>query len=522
MDSKKNKVASKCQQMAAGTCKLCKLPADKKNAFICSDCKLYYHFDCAGVSEKLFMIMDVAKKDRFKCKLCTNKQNTISKPTARKSLSTPKPFTSQRRKLSVIENLDDQNVTKRPVKINVHTSNSFQSLHSTDEDDEDDEIENMDEINRSCSNIKFNKNEHIKKLTNRINELEFKLMNSDKLVDNLLEDINNLTKKNNEYLQKIELLTIICKSTTKKPKQKKKQKTNSTRLDFTPSEIEDPDHRSSRCVQSPTEDHNSTKVDSSQGRENEIGIDGNMSQKRCDEPDQIENSFLVEDCVKPKLNIISSNKDNKILDIVYSKLFEKFSICHFLTPHCNNRYLLENIDDKLNNFTQEDFCVIFLSDEDFKNVNDNNEYFKLIEYIRLKLLKINFTNVIICVPSYKCGTHYDNFNWNVELFINLLHLDNMTHKYSYMLDTNLNVTYDFTTFNKFNGKLNNRGMNIVIEDLKHLINEIQSQSNIDESSIATDNSNIIQGKTNKMNYNDVSVATKDINMSRHFFRSKSI
>lgn len=238
-----------------------------------------------------------------------------------------------------------------------------------------------------------------------------------------------MTKKNKEYLQKIESLTIICKSTTRKPKkQNKKNKVNSKRLDFTQSEIEEPDHHSSRCTQSAIDDQDLSQNQDLQSHENED------EQEKCDILQN--NSILTDDILKPKLHILSSNKDNKILNIVNNKMSEMFSICHYLTPNCNTKHLLKDIEHKLVNFTMKDFCVIFLMEENFKTVY---EYFELIKYIRLKLQKITHTNVIMCVPSYKYGSQFDDYNWNVELFINLLHLDNMTHKYSYMLDTNLNV-----------------------------------------------------------------------------------
>lgn len=76
------------------------------------------------------------------------------------------------------------------------------------------------------------------------------------------------------------------------------------------------------------------------------------------------------------------------------------------------------------------------------------------------------------------------FNWRIETFNNLLHLDLQTFNYATGFDTNLNLTYDFRTFSKFDRKISNHGMRNIFKNLLLAITEmspIQCESDIETS-----------------------------------------
>lgn len=49
----------------------------------------------------------------------------------------------------------------------------------------------------------------------------------------------------------------------------------------------------------------------------------------------------------------------------------------------------------------------------------------------------------------------------------------MTHEYAYALDSNRNLSYDYTMFHKRNGSLNNNGMRLIFRDINGLIHDIK-------------------------------------------------
>ncbi|KAG7312636.1 hypothetical protein JYU34_000955 [Plutella xylostella] len=214
--------------------------------------------------------------------------------------------------------------------------------------------------------------------------------------------------------------------------------------------------------------------------------------------------------MKPKNNakkhnicIISSNKNNNITEIAENTFQGNYRYCHHIHTNGNIATLISSIKTTLKNYTKNDFCVIMIGEEDFKCTSN---YFDVISQIRTTLQTIDFTNIVICLPTYNCSHSKNMFNWRVETFNNLLWLDVTTHKYAHILDSNLQLTYDYVTYNMKYGTVNNNGMKNIFYKLKELLNKI---SNLDTSYI---NNKIV----NDDNIGHVS-ETKSKNNSNNFF-----
>ncbi|CAH0585531.1 unnamed protein product [Chrysodeixis includens] len=169
---------------------------------------------------------------------------------------------------------------------------------------------------------------------------------------------------------------------------------------------------------------------------------------------------------KKKICIISSNKSNKVLSIA-QEAFQDADICHYIYPECGVLQLISNLDTKLVNFSKNDYCVILIGENDFVKTNN---YLKTVIEIRNVLSKIQHTNLILCLPTYKLSNYYSMFNCRVEAFGDLLCLDLNTHNYALLLDSNLELTCDYNMFSKHTGKLNNNGMKNIMYNLLKLIN----------------------------------------------------
>lgn len=189
---------------------------------------------------------------------------------------------------------------------------------------------------------------------------------------------------------------------------------------------------------------------------------------------------------KHKICIISSNKNNKMLSLAEEHFYD-YKLCHYLTPNCRIEKLLDNIHSRLIEYTQEDFCFVFIGEEDFRRTNN---YYNIIVRIRETLSSICHTNVILCLPTYK-----DNcviFNWRVETFNNMLYLDNQTHNYVTILDSNLSLAYDHSMFSIRTGRLNNNGMRNIYLNLKMLVDEylhdFNAQNKINDDSYNSETS----------------------------------
>lgn len=197
-------------------------------------------------------------------------------------------------------------------------------------------------------------------------------------------------------------------------------------------------------------------------------------------------SKLMTPELKPnKLCIISSNQTNRILSIAQNT-FPSHNICHYLLTNYGTKQLINNLDKKLLDYTKNDYCLIFIGDRDFTKTHN---YFELIINIRNTLLTLQHTNVVLCLPTYKFNGYSSMFNSRIETFGNLLCHDVYTYDYAIIFDSNLNLTYDDTMFNKRTGIVNNYGMKNIFDNLKYYINAdlIHSEESKGVSSITFTN-----------------------------------
>lgn len=171
--------------------------------------------------------------------------------------------------------------------------------------------------------------------------------------------------------------------------------------------------------------------------------------------------------VKRRICLISSETTNRLYTIAERTNLRDFEICHYRKPTCGLRPILHKIEGKVQDFTHSDYCVIYIGEEDFRKTHN---YLELVMFIREKLMELNHTNFVICLPTFKYMTDANiMYNSRVEMFNNLLYLDINTYNYAYLLDSNLNLSYDHDSYSKRFGTLNKIGLKIVVSDLQDLI-----------------------------------------------------
>lgn len=185
--------------------------------------------------------------------------------------------------------------------------------------------------------------------------------------------------------------------------------------------------------------------------------------------DGISQTNLNISSLKHKICLISSETSNRMYKITERTKLCNFEICHYRKPNCSLNCLLDNIDKKVRSFTYFDYCIIYIGELFFRKTHN---YIELVSSIREKLITLNHTNFIICLPTFKYMVNSNiMYNSRIETFNNLLCMDVETYKYAYILDSNFNLPYTSDTYSRY-GTLNNKGLNIVISDLQDLVLEI--------------------------------------------------
>lgn len=290
----------------------------------------------------------------------------------------------------------------------------------------------------------------IESLKNEIQELKEKLESANNEVDNLSIEVMTLKSVIQKKDKKTELyknMYVESMTSSKKKIYAKKSRVDNDAdqdniLDITYKELN---------ITKPIQHHDSIDL------------------KKANGSDEVpETCSSTTSGTKSKIMIISSNKRNKIRQMV-EQTFESFDVCHFLTPNVGIRVLLRDINTKLETFTHQDYCVLFIGEEDFRTSND---YKELVAFIRETLTNLNHTNIILCLPTFKCGKTTNIYNRRIETFNSYLYQDTQRYEYAYLLDANLNLTYDWRMFSGRWGILNNRGMKTIISDLGFIIRDL--------------------------------------------------
>lgn len=101
------------------------------------------------------------------------------------------------------------------------------------------------------------------------------------------------------------------------------------------------------------------------------------------------------------------------------------------------------------------------------------------------------------------------FNSRIEYFNRLLYLDILTLQYAYLFDSNLNLDYDYSSFSRLNGKINNHSLDVIFKDISAAIDEFLDTSQTDKEDVVGNNISL---------YNINNESSKNVNIT-HTSRS---
>lgn len=479
-------------------CFKCKSTVDKQDTLQCSVCKNRYEFACAGLPEKLYTLMSSDSKKNWECRLCTVKKTSknkipnqveLKKSNARDVSKSPSSTTSliaYNTENEILTFPTPDNITiRKKYTVNIPTNNSFESLSGSE--DMDMEYSSLPssspqkKLNRSCPEIAESLHLRLESMEEELTALRGKLIVSEREIENLNLENNKLKKTINECTIKINKLTHICESNPKNSPRIKRTSRNHTQISSMPnSPSQNTSNYRDICSRNITELSSAIKEKrissiSNLHSHNETTLCANTLKQ----PEVKKRNFT-----EKKVCLISSNKRNSILRAAQYNLGEKYQVCHFLTPGVGVKRLLENIDKKLTNYTTEDYCIIFIGENDFK---ESQNYSHLVKNIREVIEKVKHTNVILCLPTFNCGKYSSMFNWRIELFNKLLYRDIVKYEYAYILDSNQNLTYDYKMFYKWSGCINNYGMKTIFQGITEMLEQIHIENEPTVASLSTEN-----------------------------------
>lgn len=183
---------------------------------------------------------------------------------------------------------------------------------------------------------------------------------------------------------------------------------------------------------------------------------------------------------KKKLCILSSSKSKWSLSLTEDVFSDYFNFCNYVYQNGTIKEVLGNIKSKLKDFTLNDYCIIFIGENDIKAERNQID---VITTIRESLKNVTHTNKIICLPTYIAGAPI--YNFKVDMFNNLLYLDIQNHDYAYMFDSNRDLSMEMLS--QTTGKINKAGM-------KHIYDCIMENIIVDWSTVDEIDKNVINGE----------------------------
>lgn len=339
---------------------------------------------------------------------------------------------------------------------------------------------------------------YVEEMKSEITALKSNLKSTQNEMDNIILENVDLKNQISQLSQEILILKQICSSpaSTLNRRTLTKKHVSSSRKNSVKRRITD------NFCHSPTTQYQQEKNNNSSAPPTPFPGSDNTKDQRVEKQVAVLSQQLLKRkseilCNKPeqppkkkKFCFLSTDPNYHVLTTAQRILIkDNDEICHYLTPKVGIEHLLREIDLKLSDFTNEDYCIVLIGQEDFKTTKD---YLKMIISIRDVLKTITHTNVILCSPTYILRSHNSLYNARIETFNNLLCLDLLAHEHAYFLDSNKNLKADFSMFNKNTGLINNKAIRTVFEDLKALIDDID-HTNIEYLNELSENIDIQDG-----------------------------
>lgn len=434
-------------------CARCAQGLTNKEHIKCSICNSTLHLECTNITIKRFLLMSKQSKDIWKCSQCL-KPALVHAKRSKPSVGSKTQSQDVKTTYNCTPNKTVDNITLRKQNYHQMSLSSLQTSQSSLDRSLDSSFNNSAQSMPNTS-----EKGQISELKDTIEVLKTQLISAHEEITNLNQDITYLTKNQSDLERQIVALKSLLgdeavsrKSIPQSSKKKSQmsgrkslQKSRGTLLTTTQDKIPLPN----------PEGHQQNNI-------------ANLSVNSLSKPEDVTpKPNKINKC--NKICIISSNKRCKILNAAENIFSNEYRICHYLLPNSGINELFANIHGKVNDLTLNDYCIILIGEEDFKETKD---YFSLVKLIRKRLLHLNHTNFVICSPTYRynVGTMY---NWRIEKFNNVLYSDNLIHEYSFLVDSNLNLSYDYNMFLRSNGMINNQGIKTIFQGIEKTIAHIK-------------------------------------------------
>lgn len=479
-------------------CNKCKNSINDKEYLICTKCNLVFDIGCAGRSLRLFQLMPTEKKKAWKCLTCRKNITPEDSINKKKALSTKNTDTAtiknKNGNTSTVKSINSSPLIRdSPDMSNISPLPSTSLIKSKSEDCL---LQVDNEVNTTFQSIDDESSKSLELTTDldivndlklQINNLKLKLQSTECELENIILEKNDAKRQIDKLTREIcTLKNIVYKS----PLQLNKSRNSHGNILSPEQSVSTP--KIAKLEEKILE----LQIELSKAQDEIVSLNEtienlkqklrsrNKTESKIDQRtfvNEVQESINISSNVLKSTNKLNINKQNKLCFISSSKRFRivyniakiefynDYQLCHYLITNAGAEILMCNIENKIKDYTKDDYCVIMIGETDFRTSKD---YRKIVDYIKNVLTKITHTNIIIITPSYICGSPI--YNYRVETFNNLLYDDVHKHHYALLCDSNGKVTLEM--FSAISGKIINSGIQCILRNVADLIQQIDQYS----------------------------------------------
>lgn len=543
-----NKKSSKSRKTIM-KCFKCKIIREEKDTVLCSLCNKRYDFDCFGLSEKLYEIMKPENKLKLKCNLCTQNSKLV-KPDKSASRGSNTEVSNVTKRKKYHPESEQPKTSKAPENTTI-SRDKQETIMCDSYDLYDEGTPDKSEIERLSRSEDYTTSDlyDVNELNDQVADLKIKLMTTENELENTIIENNDLKRQIIKLSTEIKLLKEVCQASTaaniiaphcatlSNTPLRNRQNRRSTRYSpgsatSTTSDVKDEITSAMQRKICDLKEQLRAAEEQIKALHSQIKVleeklldakDNNFEKSNLDRVSEttqnnVDNRKTIQNTTSSKGNIaiISTFQSDKLLKPIAKQFGDDFNYCHYCKPGAGIMELFSNIEEKLKNFTTTDCCIVCIGESDFQKSKDSKA---LVYYISDSIKKIGLlTNIIICAPSYICGSAL--YNCRVENFNNMLFLDMQAHGLGTLYDTNLNLSLEMFSYKT--GKLNSYGLNNVLNDLKKITTyllEFTSHSPLNDQNTAENNRlHVKEKKTTLLDYFLPVGKSGKIDSPKKFFR----
>lgn len=211
-------------------CFKCKSKINIKETVLCAKCKKHYEYNCVGLSEKLFRLMDLKKKQNWKCPSC-NKTNKVLAST-----SSPDNITFRRNKPQQEETQKNPDLINTSTPLPVISENNYEVLNNTSSLMESDLSESSflttERLSKSADHTVLNDTTTEHELRENIILLKTELISTQTELENTILENNELKRSVLKLTKDTQLLKSLCKTPRKEECYTQRKRHSQSSFDF--------------------------------------------------------------------------------------------------------------------------------------------------------------------------------------------------------------------------------------------------------------------------------------------------